>query len=237
MVLAILLVGCGSTEDGTSSSTGDTDSSTTSTTRVSEDATDTTSSTPSSDENDTGGADVHAIWPSANDDTIHDDPVAVARAFADEYLGFTRLVVGEFEPDVDGTSGRVPIRSFENGSATMVSVIRNDSGGGWLVLGAENEHLVVESPTTGAVITSPVTVSGQSTAFEGTVDIEIREDGRIDPLVSGFATGGANGEMGPFTTTIDLAEGGADHGALIVRTISMEDGGTQEATVIGVSFR
>lgn len=241
-ILALLLTGCGEAEERSTTSTVDATSSTSSTTTV---VTQETTAAPSTsvaggEDDDVaegrGGSEARPIWPSGGSATTYEDPVSLVSAFAREYLGFTRLVVGDFDGGPGASSGSVPIRSFEGGTPTMVSVTRLGTDAGWSVLGATNEHLIVESPAAASTVSPPVTVSGRSTAFEGTIEIEIREEGRMDPLGAGFATGGANGEMGPFTTSIDLAEGGADRGVLIVRTVSMEDGGTQEATVIGISF-
>jgi len=67
------------------------------------------------------------------------------------------------------------------------------------VEGAFTEALQLESPEALAAITSPVTVSGQSTAFEAVVNVEIREDGTIDPLVETTVMGGSMGQLGPFS--------------------------------------
>lgn len=231
-IASIALVGCG---DSGESSSPDTTNVAGSTANTTANTTATTNSTTADDEG-LGGPEVRAVWPFDNSGDTYDDPVELVRSFASEYLGFTKLIVGEFEPGDDDDSGLVDIMSFEGGTLTRVSVARPDADGGWVVLGAENENLIVESPSLREKISSPLTVSGDSTAFEGTVDVLIREDGRMDPLGTGFATGGANGEMGPFSTTIDLAEGGSGHGAVIVRTQSMEDGGTAEATVVPIEL-
>lgn len=231
-----LLAGCGESADDTAATdttlteaSATTDTPTTASTGTSDAP---ASSVPPAQKSETTTV---AIWPFRDGDTIYEDPVALADAFASEYLGFTRLEVDDFEA-ADENSGRVAVRSFTNGTPTVIDVARLDPTGGWVVLGATNEHLVVTSPDRGSTVTGPVAVSGESTAFEGTVDVMVREFGRMDPIGQGFATGGANGEMGPFTTLIDLAEGGAEHGAVIVSTTSMEDGGTQEATVVSVMF-
>lgn len=233
-IAALTLVGCGEADDSAGTASSDSVGTTSASNETTTTAAVDTSSTVPDDNGDQDTTEIQAIWPFTNSGDTYGDPVELVRTFADEYLGFTRLIVGEFEPGSDADSGIVDVMSFEGGTLTRVSVAKLSDDVGWVVVGAENEHLVVESPTAGDTVGSPITVSGRSTAFEGTVDVLIREDGRMDPLGTNFATGGANGEMGPFTTTIDLAEGGAEYGALIVRSQSMEDGGTAEATVVPI---
>lgn len=235
-LMGIVSIGCGEAADENDSATTDVPATQPTTpTESTEIAPAPSSSVPVVEPSDVVSADDEFIWPFSGSADSYDDPVALVTAFASEYLGFTKLVVGGFEADGDD-AGAVAVRSFENGTPTVVRVARAGDGDGWGVLGASNENLILESPGQNATIDSPVTVSGQSTAFEGTIDIMVREYGRLDPLVRDFATGGANGEMGPFTKQLDLAEGGADHGAVIVWTTSMEDGGTQEATVVRIVF-
>jgi hypothetical protein len=86
------------------------------------------------------------------------------------------------------------------------------------VEGAFTEALQLESPEALAAIRSPVTVSGQSTAFEAVVNVEIREDGTIDPLVETTVMGGSMGQLGPFSEAIDFPAPTASAGAIVLMT-------------------
>lgn len=175
-----------------------------------------------------------AIYPFATTGATYPDPVPLARAFAVEYLGMPNPVVGEFQQG-DSRSGEIEIRSRANGPTTTV-LVRQLEGDNWWVIGAATATIQIESPTALATVSSPVTVSGQSTAFEGTINLEIREDGRLEPIAEGFTNGGSMGEMGPFSTSLNLGETSASGGAIIVKTISPEDGNVDEASVLRVRF-
>lgn len=61
------------------------------------------------------------------------------------------------------------------------------------------------TPTEGATVSSPVQISGYGTAFEATISWEVYQGDR--KVTEGFAQGGANGEFGEFTATVDLGPG------------------------------
>jgi hypothetical protein len=61
------------------------------------------------------------------------------------------------------------------------------------------------TPTQGSNIGSPVTFTGYGTAFEATISWEVRQDGKI--VEQGTVQGGANGEFGEFSGTVQLAPG------------------------------
>jgi hypothetical protein len=61
------------------------------------------------------------------------------------------------------------------------------------------------APTQGASVSSPVTIDGYGTAFEGTISWEVRKDGVV--LQQGHTQGGSNGEFDEFHGTVTLAPG------------------------------
>jgi hypothetical protein len=61
------------------------------------------------------------------------------------------------------------------------------------------------APTEGETVSSPVTISGYGTAFEGTISWEVRRGGT--KVAEGFTQGGSMGEFGEFTDTVDLDPG------------------------------
>jgi hypothetical protein len=61
------------------------------------------------------------------------------------------------------------------------------------------------TPTQGAAVSSPVTIDGYGTAFEGTISWEVRKDGVV--VTEGHAQGGSNGEFDEFHDTVTLAPG------------------------------
>lgn len=176
-----------------------------------------------------------AIWPFADTSRRFDDPVSAARSFAVDYVGFTDPVVGEFRPG-DSRSGEVEIRSDASGPVTTVLVRQVSSDDSWWVIGCSTPNLQLASPATGATVSSPVTVSGTSTAFEATVNVTVRQDGSADPIGTGIVMGGSMGEMGPFKGRIDFKSTGAAGGSIALSTLSAKDGRIWEASVVRVSF-
>ena len=166
--------------------------------------------------------------------STYETPVEVAAAFATQYVGFTDAIVGAFEPG-DARSGEVPVRTTDGGVVTTV-ILRQLDGVHWWVLGASSPNLVLESPTAGTAITSPVTLRGRSTAFEAQIRTEVRQDGAQPPIGEGTAMGGSMGEMGPFTDVLSFTAPSAPRGAIMLSTRSMKDGTIAEATVVRIAF-
>jgi Immunoglobulin-like domain of bacterial spore germination len=84
-----------------------------------------------------------------------------------------------------------------------------------------------------ATITSPVRLRGSSSAFEATVQVSIRQDDNSKALAEGYVMGGSL-QMGPFDSTFKFAQPTSHYGAIVLYTISPEDGHVSEATVIRV---
>jgi len=68
------------------------------------------------------------------------------------------------------------------------------------------------------------------------VQVHVRVDGRAEPLATGFVTGGANGELGPFTSSLAFPSPGATSGSIVFFTVSAENGSILEAAVVRVRF-
>jgi hypothetical protein len=176
-----------------------------------------------------------AVWPWVDSDVRYDDPVEAARGFALDFIGFTDPLIGEFRQG-DSRSGEVEVRSIETFAPTTVFVRQLGPDDSWWVLGSATENIVVETPDALAAIASPLTVSGRSSAFEGTVAVEIRADGVEEPIFESFVTGGAFDELGPFVEVFDWPNPGAGSGAIVFQTTSSDDGRVWEAGVFRVHF-
>jgi hypothetical protein len=220
-----LAVGCGSKSTTTpTATTSATNASSTSTVAA------TSTSKPSLAPTDT------AVWPFVAGTARYTDPVKAATDFAVTYLGFVKPVVGPFVQG-DSRSGEVDIRANKLGTATTTVMVRKLAPDEtWWVLGAATTHLQLKSPAWDAPITSPVTVSGQSTAFEATVNVEVRQDGSLTPIGADVFMGGANGTMGPFSKAVSFAKPTAERGAIVFKMPSTDGSGTLEAGVIRVQF-
>jgi len=62
-------------------------------------------------------------------------------------------------------------------------------------------------PTQDVTVPSPVEITGVGTAFEGTISWEVRREGSDTVVAEGFTQGGANGEFGEFSDTVELEPG------------------------------
>jgi hypothetical protein len=175
-----------------------------------------------------------AVFPSGAGAPRYDDPVAAARAFAVDFVGFTDPVVGPYRAG-DSRSGEVAVRAKSTGPATTVMVRRLGADGSWCVIGAATDNVTVTSPAAGDAIASPVSVTGSALAWEGNVNGEIRQDGTRAPLGTGVFTGGGD-VMRPFSGSISYSAPSQPYGALVLVTHSAEDGRVWQATVQRVAF-
>lgn len=176
-----------------------------------------------------------AVWPAEGSGLAYTDPVAATRAFAEDFLGFQDPVVGDLRQG-DSRSGEVDVQPSATGPVTTVLVRQLSGEATWSVLGAGTELIQVTEPAAGDTITSPVQVRGSALAFEGNVQVDVRQDGRSEPLGSGFVTGGGD-IVRPFEGRIEYGIPIAERGALVFFTTSAEDGRMWSATVLRVTFQ
>ncbi|MFN7149975.1 MAG: Gmad2 immunoglobulin-like domain-containing protein [Microthrixaceae bacterium] len=224
----LLAVGCGGEDEA--DEPGDAGSSSTTESTEATASTDDSASSTVPDEVDT-----LVVWPPTGSSTTYLDPVDAATAFAVELVGFIEPVVGEFA-ELDEVSGEVGVRSWAEGPATTVQLRRLAGAETWSVTGSTTAEILPTSPASGAEISSPVQLEGTSTAFEGTVQVSVR-DADAQPLGAGFVTGGSMGDMGPFAESLGFDEPATSSGSIAFYTLSMEDGGgVIAATVVPVRF-
>lgn len=207
------------------------DTTTSSTTTSTTTEPDTTRSTEPAPDGDTATA----VWPLASTAQRFEDPVAAARSFAVDYVGFTDPVMGEFLQG-DSRSGEVEVRAVPDGPVTTVFVRQLGPDDSWWVLGSATANIEVDEPAALATISSPVTLAGRARAFEGTVNVEVRADGTEEPLATDFVTGRGDGTLGPFSKDVAFPSPGSGGGAVLFTTLSMENGQVWEAGVVRVSF-
>ena len=173
-----------------------------------------------------------AVWPLAASTTRYSSPEGAATGFARQYLGMPAPVVGSFAQG-DSRSGEVPVRSTPTGPITTVLVRQLGTGSSWWVLGCEAQDITLTTPAWDAIVSSPVSLTGSSLAFEGTVQTQVRQDGTAQPLGTGFVTGGS-AEKAPFSGALDFTTPSASRGAVVLQAISAKDGSVLEASVVRV---
>ena len=121
---------------------------------------------------------------------------------------------------------------------TLVELHRYTNG--WLATGAKAVNTIeVDQPLPFSRIASPVTVSGQSVTYEGTVHVTVTEDRRGADRVLGrsFVNGGGT-ELAPFSGSIRFASPtpGIDAGWVVFSGDTGADTGIIEATAVRVRF-
>jgi hypothetical protein len=176
-----------------------------------------------------------AVWPYVAGTTRYADPTAAARGFATDFVGFRTPVVGAFQPG-NSLSGEVDVRPRADGPVTSVALRKFATDDSWWVVGAITADIQLSDPATLATISSPVRLRGSSTAFEGTVQTQVRQDGTVTPLGSGFVMGGASGVLAPFDGTLTFIHPTAASGAIVLYSVSAENGQVMQATVLRVHF-
>ena len=163
------------------------------------------------------------IWPSPGAGETYEDPVAAASAFATAFVGFADPVVGVFQQG-DSRSGEVEIRPTADGPVTTVLVRQVGAASSWSVIGAATASIQLTEPAALAELSSPVRLAGTSTAFEGTVQVQVRDQSSVEPLAEGFVTGGSMGVLGPFESTLEFLPPTTAAGSIVLFTVSMDDG-------------
>jgi hypothetical protein len=191
-----------------------------------------TTEPPTTDPNDAAR---QAIWPWVDSPTRFAEPVDAATSFATDYLGFTDPVVGAFQAG-DNRSGEIEVKAGAVGPMTVVFVRQLTDDDSWWVLGAAGENLTIDEPSQGAIVDSPLAISGSAAAFEGTVDVELRADANGEPIYQGFVTGSGGPQPGPFSDVLEFTSPGPVGGALVLISRSPVDDHVVEASALRIFF-
>ena len=154
--------------------------------------------------------------------------------FATDYLHMVHPVIGQLQRG-DARSGEVPVQPSATGPVTTVLVRELGSDNSWWVLGAGTAAISLAEPVWNASITSPVTLKGTAMAYEGTVQTQVRGDDNSKPLGEGYVTGRSDA-TGPFSGSLAFTKANTKYGAVVLYTISAENGEVMEASVIRVQF-
>lgn len=101
----------------------------------------------------------------------------------------------------------------------------------------QSDNIVVNSPQANAVVTSPITVSGEARVFEGTVIIHVTTLSG-DVLIEEIATARAPdvGEWGPYSAKINYDFSSTKEGFVKVFSESARDGSVENLVEVPVKF-
>lgn len=188
----------------------------------------------------TGTADL--VWPPRTHDQ-YTDPVAAARSFLEEYVGFRDPPLSEVRPG-PGSTGEVDVHGVaEDGSARRDKVVSTvtlrQAAGGWMVTGARSADVVVDAPKVLDTVGSVFVAEGRSRGFEGTIVVSVVDGGgtAADALGQAVGIAGAAADLAPFRleVTTDRRPAAAS-GSLLFATDTGCSGCTAAFAVLPVRF-
>jgi hypothetical protein len=177
---------------------------------------------------------------------VIDDPDAAAEAaiaFLRSVLGMGELVAGRSTQSGDGTV-TVPVRLASAGEGggdpaglPVTVVTLRPEGAGWVPTSASTEQIQVATPSPNDTISSPLALSGKANAFEGSVQVQVRQSG--DPagpvLGESMVQGSGTDTLGPFSGEVEFSTA-AGQGWLTFFVPSEADGQVLQATVVPVTL-
>lgn len=179
-----------------------------------------------------------ALWPPPGSRTVFPAPERAADDFARRFLGMATPQLAPGRGSASGDEATVEVRPSPTGGLTTTVLLRRMGARGWVVVGCSASSIQVDQPAPGATVASPLTVRGRASAFEGTVDVEVRRDGATTPIGRSFGTGGGGAELLPFEATVSFARPSVPLGALVVSEGRADDStlGPAAATVVRIRF-
>lgn len=174
------------------------------------------------------------VWPAPAGGDAYDDPVVLVTDFAEEILGFTSPVVGEYQAG-DSRSGEVEVRPVDDGPVTTVGV-RRMSDDQLYVLFAGTTEVELLLPTAGSAVDDPLQVEGWGRGFEGQVRVAVFDRDAGSELGHAFLTAGGEGELAPFVGEVAWQNPGGGWGAVVASVTAGDEGTTWAATALPVGF-
>jgi hypothetical protein len=114
----------------------------------------------------------------------------------------------------------------------MQQVQLGDDSLAWVVISAQSDDIVVESPMVGELLAGGTLVTGEGKGFEGTIVFQIEDQDGLLGLA--LAQGGALGENLPFETPLpfDQRPASGDWATLTGFTDSAADGSLSALTML-----
>lgn len=195
------------------------------------------------------------VWPFTTDaefaaypaDGPYHDADTVARAFATAYLGLGADGL-HTATEVDGprATSRISATVGEGGRTgpfarlvTELTLVQLGPTSPWTVVGARSPSIVV-AELHQDLTAEQLAVRGEANAYEGTVHIEVRQDGMVagEALARTFVTasGDSDGSLGPFQGQVTVRPDRPGAGAVVLYEPSAADGSLLRVTVVRVLF-
>jgi hypothetical protein len=177
---------------------------------------------------------IAAIFPYYADGVRFVTPVAAAREYALRMVHMTSPSIGSYHRQ-SSISGAVGVAASPGGSVTTVSVSQVTGDGTWWVTGSSSPDVVITQPTVGTRVASPLTLTGNSLAFEAVVNVSVYADGSMTPIGTSTVMGGST-SLAPFSGSVSFTLPASSFGTLFMYVKSAKDNGNVAATAIRVRF-
>jgi len=179
------------------------------------------------------------VWPISDPAEWPRTPDEAASGFAQHVARGERAAVPN--PALqDGTTATAQLPGVAEdgtlfGAATtiqMQQVQLDDGSVAWVVISAQSDEIVVESPAVGELLAGGIIIEGEGQGFEGTIIFEVEDQDGL--LGQALAQGGALGENLPFETQLPFDERPASGNWAILTgyTASAADGSLSALTMI-----
>jgi hypothetical protein len=174
-----------------------------------------------------------AIWPYYGDGVRYVTPVAAAKGFAVSMLGMV-------DPAASAYSGRtshaglVDVTPPGGGTPTVVRVSQL-ADTTWWVTSSTFAEATISSPAAGGTVTSPLTVTGTSVAYEAVANVSLFANGMPTPLATATVMGGSTSPMA-YRGQVTFTSPAHGYGVLVVYTKTAKDGSTVGGTAQRVNF-
>jgi hypothetical protein len=175
-------------------------------------------------------ADGHEPWKA--------DPTAVSQFWVQNYLGFTDVdKILSTTKSSDGDTAQVTLgrtMTAEQKKTVPVTVVQLVKyGKGWVVLGADDAaaapyQLLLTSPSAGATVSSPLTVTGPGFGVEEVARIDVRD--AATPASFGHDNVSFGGGTPEWTASVAFSGATGPVGVVVASEKSLADGGTQRIT-------
>ncbi|MGW4213567.1 Gmad2 immunoglobulin-like domain-containing protein [Lentzea sp. NPDC004789] len=168
------------------------------------------------------------------------EAVAAARLFLIQYAGMRVVFGGPFHRTGNGLAELVCYPASPNDDTrpvttlpTVVSLQRLSDR--WAVTSTRADVIQVDTPKSGDVVRSPVSVTGRAHVFEGNVTVRVLTDKTRAEIGRGFVTGGGDA-LRPFSGQITFTSPNGGNGWILFQEESAANGDVVLTTAVPVAF-